>query len=103
MREVAPIVRRDVVVNHQSSYAELGIRSFGKGTFHKPTLSGIELGSKRVYSIEPGDLLFSNVFAWEGAIAVAKPEDTGREVPIVSFRASHTMGSLRLSIFVTIF
>jgi type I restriction enzyme S subunit len=28
--------------------------------------------------IEPGDLMFSNVFAWEGAIAVARPEDAGR-------------------------
>lgn len=78
MHEVAPIVRRDVAVDHQSSYAELGIRSFGKGTFHKPTLSGLELGDKRVYQIEPGDLLFSNVFAWEGAIAVAKQQDVGR-------------------------
>ena len=78
MGDVAPIVRRDVTVDHQSSYAELGIRSFGKGTFHKPTLSGLELGDKRVYRIEPGDLLFSNVFAWEGAIAVAQPEDAGR-------------------------
>lgn len=78
MRDVAPIVRRDVGVDHQSSYAELGIRSFGKGTFHKPTLTGVELGDKRVYRIEHGDLLFSNVFAWEGAIAVAKPEDAGR-------------------------
>jgi len=78
MQDVAPIVRRDVTLDPQSNYAELGIRSFGKGTFHKPTLSGIELGSKRVYRIEPGDLLFSNVFAWEGAIAVAKPDDTGR-------------------------
>lgn len=78
MGEVAPIVRRDVIVDHASSYAELGIRSFGKGTFHKPTLSGLELGDKRVYQIEPGDLLFSNVFAWEGAIAVAKPDDIDR-------------------------
>lgn len=78
MGDVAPIVRRDVIVDHQSSYAELGIRSFGKGTFHKPTLSGLELGDKRVYRIEPGDLLFSNVFAWEGAIAVTQPEDSGR-------------------------
>jgi type I restriction enzyme, S subunit len=78
MGDVAPIVRRDVTVDHQSSYAELGIRSFGKGTFHKPTLSGLELGDKRVYRIEPGDLLFSNVFAWEGAIAVTQPEDSGR-------------------------
>jgi type I restriction enzyme S subunit len=56
----------------------LGIRSFGKGTFHKPALSGFDLGTKRVFHIEPGDLLFSNVFAWEGAIAVAQPDDAGR-------------------------
>jgi type I restriction enzyme S subunit len=56
----------------------LGIRSFGKGTFHKPALSGFDLGNKRIFRIEPGDLLFSNVFAWEGAIAVAQPEDAGR-------------------------
>lgn len=78
MREVAPIVRRDVTVDLEASYAELGIRSFGKGTFHKPTVTGQELGDKRVYRIEPGDLLFSNVFAWEGAIAVARNEDSGR-------------------------
>jgi len=76
--EVAPLVRRPVCVRPDISYPELGIRSFGKGTFHKPTLSGLDLGSKRVFYIEPGDLLFSNVFAGEGAIAVAKPEDTGR-------------------------
>lgn len=56
----------------------LGIRSFGKGTFHKPPLSGSEAGTKPLYRIDPGDLLFSNVFAWEGAIAIAQPADTGR-------------------------
>lgn len=78
MGAVAPLVRRPVNVEAEVSYPELGIRSFGKGTFHKPTLSGLDLGSKRVFNIEPGDLLFSNVFAWEGAIAVAKVEDAGR-------------------------
>jgi type I restriction enzyme, S subunit len=78
LREVAPLVRRPVELNALSSYPELGIRSFGKGTFHKPALSGTEIGEKRVFRIEPGDLLFSNVFAWEGAIAVAKPVDAGR-------------------------
>jgi type I restriction enzyme S subunit len=78
MREVAPLVRRSVQVHALGSYRELGIRSFGKGAFHKPALSGLEVGDKRIFQIEPGDLLFSNVFAWEGAIAVAKPEDAGR-------------------------
>ncbi|MDB5970681.1 MAG: type restriction-modification enzyme specificity subunit [Hydrocarboniphaga sp.] len=78
MSEVAPLVRREEAVSLEGSYPELGIRSFGKGTFHKPPLSGAEAGSKRLFHIEPGDLLFSNVFAWEGAIAIAQPEDASR-------------------------
>jgi len=78
MAEVAPLVRREITIELEGSYRELGIRSFGKGTFHKPPLSGADVGTKRLFSIEPGDLLFSNVFAWEGAIAVVQPEDAGR-------------------------
>lgn len=78
MAEVAPLVRREQRIDLNGSYPELGIRSFGKGTFHKPPLSGAEVGTKRLYCIEPGDLLFSNVFAWEGAIAIAQAEDAGR-------------------------
>jgi type I restriction enzyme S subunit len=78
MSQVAPLMRRPVEVQADGKYPELGIRSFGKGTFHKPAISGLEVGTKRLFRIEPGDLLFSNVFAWEGAIAVARPEDRGR-------------------------
>lgn len=78
MRDIAPLVRRPVEVDFATLYPELGIRSFGNGTFHKPEISGFELGGKRIFKIEPGDLIFSNVFAWEGAIAVAKPEDKER-------------------------
>lgn len=78
MAEVAPLVRREIAIELEGSYPELGIRSFGKGTFHKPPLTGADVGTKRLFSIEPGDLLFSNVFAWEGAIAIAQPEDAGR-------------------------
>lgn len=78
LKEVAPIIRRKVVIDKNAEYPELGIRSFGKGTFHKPAITGAKLGSKRIYRIEPGDLLFSNVFAWEGAIAISQPEDKNR-------------------------
>jgi hypothetical protein len=78
MSEIAPLVRRPIDIKDDEMYHELGIRSFGNGTFHKSPLTGFELGSKRVFQIEPDDLLFSNVFAWEGAIAVAKSEDKGR-------------------------
>jgi type I restriction enzyme S subunit len=78
MQEVAPLVRRPVEVNPEQSYSELGVRSFGKGTFHKPDLPGIEVGTKRLFRIDKGDLLFNIVFAWEGAVAVAREDDYGR-------------------------
>ncbi|MBI5485833.1 MAG: restriction endonuclease subunit S [Deltaproteobacteria bacterium] len=78
MRDVAPIVRREVAIKADSEYPELGIRSFGKGTFHKPAIQGIAIGQKRLFMIEPRDLLFNNVFAWEGAVAVAQDRDAGR-------------------------
>jgi type I restriction enzyme S subunit len=78
MEDVVPLVRRAVQVEPLGEYHELGIRSFGKGTFHKPSVTGATLGSKRLFRIEPGDLLFNIVFAWEGAVAVAQPNDVGR-------------------------
>lgn len=77
MGEVAPLVRREVQIEPDGRYPELGIRSFGKGTFHKPEVLGLET-TKRLFEIHEGDLLFSNVFAWEGAIAVAQKADHGR-------------------------
>lgn len=76
--DVLALQRRAVVVEPDSEYEEIGIRSFGRGIFHKERVSGADLGSKRVFRIESGDLVISNVFAWEGAIAVASDAETGR-------------------------
>jgi type I restriction enzyme S subunit len=76
--DAAPIIRRAVKIEAAADYPELGIRSFGKGTFHKPPINGLSLGTKRLFQIYPGDLVFNNVFAWEGAVAVAQPEDDER-------------------------
>jgi len=78
MAEVAPLVRRPVEIDLDAAYPELGVRSFGRGTFHKPELPGAEVGNKKLFRICAGDLLFNIVFAWEGAVAVAQPEDEGR-------------------------
>ena len=78
MAEVAPLVRRPVEIDPDQSYPELGVRSFGRGTFHKPSLDGMSVGSKKLFRIQAGDLLFNIVFAWEGAVAIAQPEDDGR-------------------------
>lgn len=77
MGDVAPLVRRPVETIADKTYREIGIRSFGKGVFHKTPTTGLEIGSKRVFAVEPGDLLFNIVFAWEGAVAVASPSERG--------------------------
>jgi type I restriction enzyme, S subunit len=74
---VIRLERRQVIPDREKEYREIGLRSFGRGVFHKDPISGAELGAKRVFMIEPGDLLLSNVFAWEGAIALAGETERG--------------------------
>lgn len=75
--DVLELRRRQVQVEPDVRYTEIGLRSFGRGVFHKDPVSGQELGGKRVFHIHPGDLLVSNVFGWEGAVAVAGSEESG--------------------------
>lgn len=76
--DVLELQRRPVQVDPAAEYEEIGIRSFGKGIFHKEPVSGVDLGNKRAFRIEPGDLVLSNVFAWEGGIAVASERESGK-------------------------
>lgn len=75
--DVLALQRRAVDVDPLAGYVEIGVRSFGKGIFHKEPLTGADLGAKRVFRIEPGDLVISNVFAWEGAVALATQAERG--------------------------
>lgn len=75
MAEVAPLVRREVSIDPEQSYTELGVRSFYKGTFQRRTVSGTEFSWQNLYRVRTNDLVFSNIMAWEQAIAIAKPED----------------------------
>ena len=75
--EVLKLQRRKVALGAAEEYVEVGLRSFGKGVFHKTAVTGAQLGNKKVYRIESGDLVISNVFAWEGALAVASESERG--------------------------
>jgi type I restriction enzyme, S subunit len=76
--EVAPLNRRPAVVELEKSYPTIAVRSFGRGTFHKPPLIGSEITWEKPFLVKAGDILVSNIKAWEGALAVAKPGDDGR-------------------------
>ena len=70
-------VRRPLGVHPDRQYQEIGIRSWGKGIFHKDPAPGAALGEKSVFRIEPGDFVLNIVFAWEGAVAVASEDEMG--------------------------
>ena len=78
MGQVAPIVRRPVDIDRAAIYPELGVRSFGRGTFHKPPTIGADVTWQKPCWLKSNDLLFSNIKAWEGAVAVVDPADDGR-------------------------
>ncbi len=59
------------------SYLALGIRSHGKGTFLKPDFEPDKIAMETLYVVKEDDLIVNITFAWEGAIAIVKPEDDG--------------------------
>jgi hypothetical protein len=75
LAEVAPLVRREVAIDPHATYTELGVRSFYKGTFHRRKVAGSDFSWQDIYRVGTNDLVFSNIMAWEQAIALAKPED----------------------------
>ncbi len=70
MKEVAPIHRRQVEVNLEETYYEIGVRSFGRGLFENPSFKGSDLTWQKPFWMREGDLLFSNIKAWEGAVGL---------------------------------
>ena len=77
IRRLIRRVRRPIVVRPDTEYREIGIRSWGKGIFHKDPVRGALLGEKSVFRIEPGDFVLNIVFAWEGAVAVVSRHEKG--------------------------
>jgi len=77
LRRLIRRVIRPLVIEPNTEYREIGIRSWGKGIFHKDPVRGALLEDKSVYYIEPGDFVLNIVFAWEGAVAVVSEREVG--------------------------
>lgn len=70
-------VKREAEVDPRQLYRQIGIRSHGKGIFHKEPVTGKELGDKKIYWVQPGDFVLNIVFAWEGAVAIVSENERG--------------------------
>lgn len=75
--DVLQLQRRPVEIDPLAEYVSIGVRSFGKGIFHYPSTPGAELSKLRFFEIHPGELVVSNIKAWEGAIAVSDDSEAG--------------------------
>lgn len=70
-------IRRPVELKSSSMYREIGIRSHGKGIFHKEERTGESIGGKSVFWVEPDCFVVNIVFAWEQAIAKTTASEKG--------------------------
>ena len=70
-------VEHPVDVQADEMYTQIGIRSHGKGLFHKEPVTGESLGNKAVYWIEPDCFVLNIVFAWEQAIGKTTQAEVG--------------------------
>ncbi|MFC7101230.1 restriction endonuclease subunit S [Nonomuraea rubra] len=74
---VLSLERIPVTPQPDAQYSQIGIRSFGKGIFHRPPVLGSELSKLKYFEIHPDRLIVSNIMAWEGAIAISGTNESG--------------------------
>lgn len=77
-------VLRQVVDSHpvraDQSYPNFGIYSFGRGLFPKPPISGTSTSAKTLFRASKGWVIYSRLFAFEGAYGLVTEEFDGRFV-----------------------
>lgn len=66
-----------VNVEPDKIYREIGIRSHGKGIFHKEPVLGRVIGEKRVFKVVRNAFVLNIVFAWEQAVATTSGKEAG--------------------------
>lgn len=66
-----------VWIKSDEEYETAGILNRGRGLFRRPSISGSETQYTRYNRLHTGTLVYSKLFAWEGALAVVPPEFDG--------------------------
>lgn len=75
--DILQLERLAIDVDPDSTYSQIGIKSFGKGIFHREPCLGSELAKLRYFRVQPNRLIVSNIMAWEGAIAASGEAEEG--------------------------
>lgn len=59
------------------NYLALGLRSHGKGVFHKTDFDPASIAMETMYEVKENDLIINITFAWEQAVAIVSEKDEG--------------------------
>jgi type I restriction enzyme, S subunit len=69
-----------VSVDASAEYQMVGVLSYGRGLFSKPPVGGADTSYKTFFRLHSGQLVVSQLFGWEGAIAPVTSEFEGSYV-----------------------
>lgn len=69
--------RQPITIEASATYRRIGIYSWGRGMLRREPSSAADMGSMKYFTFPQPSLVFSNIQAWEGAVALAGPEDAG--------------------------
>lgn len=67
-------------VNPLTDYEMVGVLSFGRGLFHREPVSGGATSYKTFYRLGRDHIVMSQLFGWEGALALSNTEFSGKYV-----------------------
>jgi type I restriction enzyme S subunit len=105
LQQAVDVVSRPVVQEPGQEYRPLGLYNRGRGLFHKEPRAAEEMGDSDFFWVEPGDLIISGQFAWEGAVALAGAEEAGCVVshryPVLRGRDGIVLTEYILGLFLT--
>lgn len=65
------------IVKPSENYLALGLRSHGKGIFHKTDFDPASIAMETMYEVKENDLIINITFAWEHAVAIVSKKDEG--------------------------
>ena len=80
LKEILTEAAEPYDVDPETSYPNLGIYSFARGTFAKPPIDGALTSAKTLYRVRKGQFIYSRLFAFEGAYTIVPAELDGRFV-----------------------
>lgn len=65
------------IIKPSENYLALGLRSHGKGIFHKNDFDPASIAMETMYEVKENDLIINITFAWEHAVAIVSKKDEG--------------------------